>query len=91
MKNKNFLKTLFFLALIVSTLAGFSSCATRNVAQAEEYFTIGMAFFELGRFTDAELWLNRARTMDRTMIATEYNLGRIAFETGRYLEAARYF
>jgi len=71
------------------------SCATQRDAwetnRAEEFFNIGMAYFELGRFADAQTWLNRARTADRTLVASEYNLGRIAFETGRFGDAARYF
>jgi predicted Zn-dependent protease len=50
-----------------------------------------MAYFELGKYAEAEQWLNRARSADRTMAASEYNLGRIAFETGRYDEALRHF
>jgi len=79
---------LFFAFLI---MAGFMSCVTRGAAQAEEYFSIGMAYFDMGRFAEAEMWLNRARSTDKTMLASEYNLGRIAFETGRYKEAAVYF
>jgi tetratricopeptide (TPR) repeat protein len=50
-----------------------------------------MAYYELGKFAEAEKWLNRARSINRTMVASEYNLGRIAFETGRYEEAAEHF
>ncbi|GHU64949.1 hypothetical protein FACS189447_02970 [Spirochaetia bacterium] len=50
-----------------------------------------MAYYELGKYEDAERWLNRAGAMDKTKIASEYNLGRIAFETGRYEEAAKHF
>jgi tetratricopeptide (TPR) repeat protein len=50
-----------------------------------------MAYFDLGRYEDAEKWLNRARTLDKTKTASEYNLGRIAYERGRYEEAVRYF
>jgi tetratricopeptide (TPR) repeat protein len=50
-----------------------------------------MAYYEWGNFAEAEKWLSRASSADRTMTASEYNLGRIAFETGRYEEAARYF
>jgi tetratricopeptide (TPR) repeat protein len=50
-----------------------------------------MAYFEMGKFSEAEMWLNRARSADKTMVASEYNLGRIAFETGRYEEAAVLF
>jgi len=72
-------------------LTTFISCVTGGAAQAEEYFSIGMAYFEMGKFAEAEMWLNRARSTDKTMLASEYNLGRIAFETGHYAEAAVYF
>ncbi|MDR2952747.1 MAG: tetratricopeptide repeat protein [Treponema sp.] len=67
-----------------------AGCATQ-AASAEEYYSIGMAYFDLGKFDEAEKWLNRAKTANKTMIASEYNLGRIAFETKRYEEAAGIF
>ena len=60
-------------------------------ASAEEYFSIGMAYYELGKYEEAEKWLNRAKTADKTMVASQYNLGRMAFETQRYNEAASHF
>jgi tetratricopeptide (TPR) repeat protein len=84
-------KTVFVSIIALLIPAGFTSCASRRAMQAEEYYTIGMAFFDLGRFSDAEFWLIRARSADRTMVASEYNLGRIAFETGRFEDAAVYF
>jgi tetratricopeptide (TPR) repeat protein len=66
------------------------SCVT-GVTSAEEYYALGMAYFDLGKYEDAEKWFNRARLMDKTKIASEYNLGRIAFETGRYQDAIRHF
>jgi tetratricopeptide (TPR) repeat protein len=86
-------KRLFFTLLLFFFLSShliFFSCVSQ-AASAEEYFSIGMAYYELGNFGEAEKWLNRARSINRTMIASEYNLGRIAFETGRYEEAAKYF
>jgi tetratricopeptide (TPR) repeat protein len=79
-----------FLLLPLCILLG-ASCLSRSAAQAEEYFSIGMAYFELGKFAEAEKWLNRARMEDTTMVASEYNLGRIAFEGERYREAAEHF
>jgi tetratricopeptide (TPR) repeat protein len=58
---------------------------------AEEYYSIGMAYFEMGKYEEAEFWLSRAEAADKTKTASEYNLGRIAFETGRYEDAVRYF
>ena len=90
MKKKSRKKaTVIFFTFII--LIGFVSCVTRGAAQAEEYFSIGMAYFDMGKFAEAEMWLNRARSTDKTMLASEYNLGRIAFETGRYKDAAAYF
>jgi tetratricopeptide (TPR) repeat protein len=81
---------LSFLVMIF-TFCGISCASARLVASAEEYYTLGMAYFELGKYEDAEYWLNRARYVNKTRIATEYNLGRIAFERGRYGEALKYF
>jgi tetratricopeptide (TPR) repeat protein len=77
---------LAFLFLLVFTL---NSCA--GAASAQEYYSIGMAYFELGKYEEAERWLNRARSADRTMVASQYNLGRIAYEMRRYDEAVRHF
>ncbi|MDR1058413.1 MAG: tetratricopeptide repeat protein [Treponema sp.] len=77
--------------LLLGSLLGASSCLSRSAASAEEYFSIGMAYFELGKFEEAEKWLNRARGEDKTRVASEYNLGRIAFEAGRYGDAVEYF
>ncbi|MCL2127137.1 MAG: tetratricopeptide repeat protein [Treponema sp.] len=68
-----------------------SGCASRGAASAEEYYSIGMAYFDMGKFEEAEKWLNRAMAKDKTKSASEYNLGRIAFETGRYSDAAKHF
>jgi tetratricopeptide (TPR) repeat protein len=84
-------KAMLLIFSVLFILSGFLSCASQDTVQAEEYYTIGMAFFELGKFPEAEMWLNRARAADKTRVATEYNLGRIDIETGRYEEAARYF
>jgi tetratricopeptide (TPR) repeat protein len=50
-----------------------------------------MAYYDQGKYADAERWLNRARMADKTRVASEYNLGRIAYETGRYEDAVRLF
>jgi len=60
-------------------------------ASAEEYYSIGMAYYDLGKYAEAEKWLNRAKQAKRTMAASSYNLGRISFEMERYEEAAKHF
>jgi tetratricopeptide (TPR) repeat protein len=76
----------FFLFLVIA-VSGCKSAAT----SAQEYFSIGMAYFELGKYEEAEKWLNRAASADKTMTASQYNLGRLAFERQRFNEAAVYF
>ncbi|MDR0583388.1 MAG: tetratricopeptide repeat protein [Treponema sp.] len=78
-------------ALLCAALALplLNGCATAT--SAAEYYSIGMAYYDVGKFEEAEKWLNRARAADRTQVASEYQLGRIAFETGRFQEAAGYF
>jgi tetratricopeptide (TPR) repeat protein len=65
------------------------SCGTAT--SAEEYYSIGMAYYEMGKYEEAERWLSRAVGQDKTMRASEYNLGRIQYETGRYTEASKRF
>ena len=77
--------------LLLAAVVMFNSCVSWGVASAEEYYAIGMAYYDLGKFEDAEKWLNRARAKDKTKSASEYNLGRIAFETGRYDDAIKHF
>jgi len=68
-----------------------SNSCIGTAASAQEYFSIGMAYFELGKYEEAEKWLNRAKQADRTMVASTYNLGRIAYESKRYEDAAKLF
>ncbi|MDR0710630.1 MAG: tetratricopeptide repeat protein [Spirochaetaceae bacterium] len=90
MKSARQTVLLSFLVMVFS-LACISCASARLVTSAEEYYTLGMAYFELGKYEEAEQWLGRARRVDKTKIASEYNLGRIAFERGRYGEALKYF
>ena len=78
------------ICLILFVIFTISSCVS-NAASAEECYSMGMAYFELGKYAEAERWLQRATAADKTITASEYNLGRIAFETGRFDEAAKYF
>jgi tetratricopeptide (TPR) repeat protein len=79
------------ILLTAIVLLGVSACVTGGAASAEEYFSLGMAYYDQGKYAEAERWLNRARMMDKTRVASEYNLGRIAYETGRYDDAVRLF
>ncbi|MCL2472849.1 MAG: tetratricopeptide repeat protein [Treponema sp.] len=83
---------LFLITVLFFPVSFFLfSCASSGNVSAEEYFSIGMAYYDMGKYAEAEQWLNKAMATDKTLVASEYNLGRIAFETGRYEEAARHF
>jgi len=83
---------IFFLASVSSALGlVVGSCANWGAVSAEEYFAIGMAYYDIGKYEEAEKWLIRAKAKDKTKSASEYNLGRIAFEGKRYDEAVEYF
>jgi tetratricopeptide (TPR) repeat protein len=80
----------FFLSFAILLFSVFAGCTT-SATSAEEYFSIGMAYFELGKYEEAEKWLNRAKSSNKTMVASQYNLGRLAFERQQYHDAAKYF
>ena len=70
------------------------SCGTLGgtVVGAEEYFSIANAYFELGKFPEAERWFNLARQYEKSEIPpAEYNLARIAFNKNAPEDAARRF
>jgi len=88
LKRNILIFTSFFIFSFLSVI--LNSCVSA-AASAQEYYSIGMAYFELGKFEEAEKWLNRAKQSDRTMTASTYNLGRLAFEKQRYMDAAKLF
>ncbi|MDR2701128.1 MAG: tetratricopeptide repeat protein [Spirochaetaceae bacterium] len=81
---------LVFIFIPAFSLLLLSSCLSSS-AKAEEYYSLGMAYFELKKYPQAENWFNKSKYHSITKTASEYNLGRIAYETGRYREARRYF
>jgi tetratricopeptide (TPR) repeat protein len=88
MRKKNFI--CFSSILVISFLSVIlNGCASKTSAQ--EYYSLGMAYYDLGKFDEAEKWLDRARKADRTMTASTYNLGRLAYEMKKYEDAAKYF
>jgi tetratricopeptide (TPR) repeat protein len=85
MKKLNLVCLLVSVSLALGLVLG--SCESWGAASAEEYFSIGMAYYDIGKYDEAEKWLNRAKAKDKPKNASEYNLGRIAFEAKRYDEA----
>lgn len=84
------LNGIIFILFLFIHLPFFYGCVS-TATSAEEYYSIGMAYFELGKYEEAERWLNRAAASDKTITASQYNLGRIAFERKNYQEAAVFF
>ncbi len=83
-------KIILLSILFIYVLLGSCSSGPGAVS-AEEYYSLGMAYMDLGKYDEAEKWFKRAQRADKTKTASEYNLGRIAFETGRYEESAELF
>ena len=83
-------QTLPLIGLLLFIFVSFISCASSTV-RAEEYYALGVAYFDLERYDEAERWLNRAKFHRQTRNASEYYLGCIAYETGRYNQALQYF
>ena len=82
-------RSFFFVLFLLFSVLCFS--CTGMAASPEEYFNIGMAYYELGKFEEAEKWLSRARQANKTYAASQYNLGRIAYERQHFSEAAELF
>jgi len=89
-KHKKSISISLFVVLCSLLIFLLISCAGMAIS-AEEYFSIGMAYYDLGKYEDAEKWLTRARQADKTFTASQYNLGRIAFERNRLEDAAKLF
>ena len=89
-KWKKFCALPVLFLILVFFVFSLCSCLTSD-SKAEEYYTIGTAYLELKKYAEAEYWLNKAKFNKSTKLACEYNLGFIAYETGRYKTAAEYF
>jgi tetratricopeptide (TPR) repeat protein len=80
----------FLFSVFVSVALLFASCVS-SASKAEEYYALGIAYFNLQKYGEAELWFNRAKFHDSTKTASEYYLGCIAYETGEYKQALIFF
>lgn len=78
-------------AACVAVAAFASSCAGAPAPSGEELYELGTAYYELGKLERAEYWFSKARGSDRTRAAADYELARLAFDAGRFEEAARGF
>lgn len=84
------MKRLAAPVVILLVAVSLLSCIT-SASVAEEYYALGSAYLELKKYPEAESWFNKSKFHKSTKTASIYNLGRIAYETGRYKEAASCF
>ena len=82
------MKRILFLPVLFIVLC--ASCVS-SAQRAEEYYALGVSYFELQKYAEAENYFQKAKFHKATKNAAEYNLGRIAYETGRYSKADIYF
>jgi tetratricopeptide (TPR) repeat protein len=80
----------FLFPLFVSLSLVFASCVSSD-SKAEEYYALGIGYFELQKYSEAEQWFSRAKFHAATKTASEYYLGCIAYETGEYKDALVFF
>jgi tetratricopeptide (TPR) repeat protein len=78
----------FALPVALLSLVFFACVSDRR---AQEYYALGDAYFELGKYDEAETWYTKAKFNKTTKEAAYYSLGRVAFEKKDYKKAADYF
>uniref|UniRef100_A0A7C3HZ66 Tetratricopeptide repeat protein n=1 Tax=Gracilinema caldarium TaxID=215591 RepID=A0A7C3HZ66_9SPIR len=85
-------KTVIKLIVSICTWAFFVSCASGPASVSEdELYSLGKAYYDLGKYSEAEVWFQRASNFKKTKNASMYYLGRIAFQQQKYENAARIF
>ncbi len=68
------------------------SCASRpRGLSAEEYYDLGRAYQNLKKYEEAKKWYKYSLSYEKTMAATRYQLGLIAWEEKKFQEALDYF
>ncbi|AEJ19638.1 tetratricopeptide repeat protein [Gracilinema caldarium] len=71
--------------LVLSCVSGPASISE------EELYSLGKAYYDLGKYTEAEIWFQKASKYSKTKNASMYYLGRIAFQQQKYTKAASIF
>ena len=84
--NTNTLSVLFSVVVVL----GLTACATDFTRQelAQEYYNLGNAFYELGRYEQSYEYYERALAMSPDLPAASYNLARLHIDRGDFPEAA---
>ncbi|HPC70286.1 MAG TPA: CDC27 family protein [Treponema sp.] len=67
-------------------------CASGPASVSEdELYSLGKAYYDLGKYSEAEVWFQRSSVYKKTRNASLYYLGRIAFQQQKYEDAANIF
>lgn len=77
------------LVLLISLLLVGCQTDLSSRELAEEYFNLGNAFFELGRYQDSFDYYSRAIRLSDDIPAAGYNLARLHEQRGEYAQAVR--
>lgn len=79
--------------LLVAAILALGACSSAPQLKefAAEHYSLGMAYFELGKYAEAAAHFQAARSYGETRTASDYQLARILYETGKYAEAAAAF
>lgn len=82
---------LMLAVAILSIGGGLTGCQSDISSRelAEEYFNLGNAFFELGRYQDSFDYYSRAIRLSDDIPAAGYNLARLHEQRGEYAQAVR--
>jgi tetratricopeptide (TPR) repeat protein len=68
------------------------SCVSGSASiSEEELYSVGKAYYDAGKYSEAEVWFQKASKYSKTKHASMYYLGRIAFQQKKYREAANIF
>ncbi|TVR02423.1 MAG: tetratricopeptide repeat protein [Spirochaetaceae bacterium] len=83
------IRSAILIAILAVLLIAVSGCTTwvRGPDLAREYYNIGNAFYDLGRFDRAVDYYRRALALDRTLAAASFNLARVYADQGRFPDA----
>ncbi len=83
------IRSAILIAVLAVLLIAASGCTTwvRGPDLAREYYNIGNAFYDLGRFDRAVDYYRRALALDRTLAAASFNLARVYVDQGRLPDA----
>lgn len=81
-----------WLFISVLLIFVFLACASGPASVSEdELYSLGKSYYDIGKYSEAEVWFQKASKFKKTKHASLYYLGRIAFQKQNYKDAAKIF